>query len=331
MADSLSRFLSLTGDVVEVEDGSSRWPARLTVSTHAGPQAIDLFLGQIGGASRPERANIERRFQNPGQGRPIVVTDGRLPVLLGLWDNEQGEECGPVLALAEATRRVGRETRYSVFFNIDDLRTAEQTGWTSGSSGDGEALHYARPELFGALVALAAVEEPSRFDPGAARALIAASGLLDEDPPSSAATERARRSVSTLVRDRNFASVLGRAYGGMCAMCGLDFGLIEGAHILPVSKPGSSDDPSNGVALCSNHHRAFDKHLVYVEPVSHTIVIHPEIHDQAQTNAAAAAFVAGTYLTLTKPADPDMRPSDDFLLARYAAFDGHYAWLPDAD
>jgi len=51
-------------------------------------------------------------------------------------------------------------------------------------------------------------------------------------------------------------------YQHRCAMCGLQMGLVEAAHIVPASHPESSYETANGVALCASHHRAFDTGLV---------------------------------------------------------------------
>ncbi|MCX7309927.1 MAG: HNH endonuclease, partial [Afipia sp.] len=56
------------------------------------------------------------------------------------------------------------------------------------------------------------------------------------------------------------------AYRNRCAMCGMQLRLLDGAHILPVAEPDSTDETSNGIALCALHHRAFDKSLVTFDP-----------------------------------------------------------------
>lgn len=61
-------------------------------------------------------------------------------------------------------------------------------------------------------------------------------------------------------------------------MCGLDEGLVEGAHIYPVEAPGSADELWNGLAaLCANHHRAFDLHRVCVVPGNLRVSFHPDL------------------------------------------------------
>jgi putative restriction endonuclease len=38
--------------------------------------------------------------------------------------------------------------------------------------------------------------------------------------------------------------------------------LLDGAHILPVAEPDSTDETENGIALCALHHRAYDRALI---------------------------------------------------------------------
>jgi putative restriction endonuclease len=63
-------------------------------------------------------------------------------------------------------------------------------------------------------------------------------------------------------READFRFRVLTTYRNRCAMCGLQLGLVEAAHILPVAADGSTDETSNGVALCSLHHDAFDASLV---------------------------------------------------------------------
>ena len=54
------------------------------------------------------------------------------------------------------------------------------------------------------------------------------------------------------------------AYDHQCAMCGIQLDLVEAAHIVPHSHPQGIDVVSNGLALCSLHHRSYDLGLLYV-------------------------------------------------------------------
>lgn len=88
--------------------------------------------------------------------------------------------------------------------------------------------------------------------------------------------KRSRRVVTATARpgqNRFRFAVLGRCEG-QCVACGLAVDvLLEAAHLCSVEDDGS-DDPRNGIALCRNHHRAFDRpsFLFGVNPDSLEIV-----------------------------------------------------------
>lgn len=90
----------------------------------------------------------------------------------------------------------------------------------------------------------------------------------DEDIEDTVAAARKHALVTTrrALRAIDFAKRVLGAYEHRCAMCGVQLRLIDGAHILPVSHAGSTDETSNGVALCAIHHRAYDRGLVTFAP-----------------------------------------------------------------
>lgn len=67
-------------------------------------------------------------------------------------------------------------------------------------------------------------------------------------------------------RDVAFRRIVLEVYDYTCAACGTrlvmgDDALVEAAHIIPFSI-GRNDKPTNGLALCPNHHWAMDRHLI---------------------------------------------------------------------
>lgn len=73
--------------------------------------------------------------------------------------------------------------------------------------------------------------------------------------------KRAVKTFNQLVRDGRFAKNVLIAYGHKCAICGTQLKLVEAAHIVPV-KDNGTDEVVNGIALCANHHKAFDDGLI---------------------------------------------------------------------
>lgn len=90
--------------------------------------------------------------------------------------------------------------------------------------------------------------------------------LTTPEPEVDQVTTEPRRMVVTstrrALRDIDFRRRVLSAYDNRCAMCNIQLRLLEGAHILPVVHPDSTDVTSNGIALCVLHHRAFDRSLV---------------------------------------------------------------------
>lgn len=76
---------------------------------------------------------------------------------------------------------------------------------------------------------------------------------------------RAIRQVNQAIRKARFRQVVLEIYGHRCAICGLQLGLVEASHIVPVEH-GGTDEPVNGLALCPTHHEALDRGLVIIKP-----------------------------------------------------------------
>lgn len=83
--------------------------------------------------------------------------------------------------------------------------------------------------------------------------------------------KRERTMALRAIRDPSFRNRVMRAYENKCALCGLDLDFVSAAHIVSVGQ-GGSDETKNGVALCPNHHEAFDLGLIGFDEDYSTIV-----------------------------------------------------------
>lgn len=314
------RVAELVGESLVITDLQDGWPTLATLTTPlAGPVPIALYVSTVGVSTRGRDA-AERRFQNPGTNRPIVNVPGRELVLVGLWSEDPHVPVPrPLLVNPDAHVRVGRMTRYSVFARVATLAAASATGWAEDVSNTNETVRCFFPELLP--VAFDARDEHVAADD--VRAVIAAAGLDEEEGPAPA--ERARRTVAALVRDERFGRSVTSAYSGLCAVCDLDLGLVEGAHIYPASAPGAQDEAWNGLSLCANHHTAFDRHLVHFHPHTRAISFHPNVMEQAQARPAASALI-DTRPTLADPQNAADRPKAEMFELRYGWFAGRYEW-----
>ena len=71
--------------------------------------------------------------------------------------------------------------------------------------------------------------------------------------------------VSRLTRAANFRRKVLDAYGHRCAVTRMQLRLVDAAHIVPVAVEGSTDATTNGIALSSTMHRAFDSGLIFLD------------------------------------------------------------------
>lgn len=87
--------------------------------------------------------------------------------------------------------------------------------------------------------------------------------------------QRLLRQIRQIVRNAGFRKRVLDAYERRCAISGTQLGLVEAAHILPVSVHGSTDDVPNGLSLAPQFHRAFDCGLIFLT-TEYVMKINPE-------------------------------------------------------
>src|SRR5690606_17292203 len=87
--------------------------------------------------------------------------------------------------------------------------------------------------------------------------------------------------------------------------------LVDAAHIVPVSDPRSSDDVTNGLALCRLHHGAYDNALLGVKS-DYTVIINPHAERRLQEirlDHGLLAFKQALPVQIRLPASREARPS----------------------
>jgi len=110
------------------------------------------------------------------------------------------------------------------------------------------------------------------------------------------------------VRHTLFPAVIRSLYDDVCAVCRVhatadSASVVEAAHILPFSE-FHNDDPRNGLALCKNHHWAFD---------AGAISIGSDYTVQVSRKLAAADGFATRDAKLMLPADANCFPAVEAL------------------
>lgn len=285
-------------------------PARLRILRNGAAETIRIYIWNIshgGGARRPRE---EYRIQITGV-TAMAAEPGGKTLLLG-WDDELevfaafdlAKHAGPVAA--SPSIQIGRAA----------LEGGARNGLSPYNRGNGEIAFAVRPDYLTVYLA----EMTTLHATGAASAEVALLEQLAADPQSvddddiddTVAAPRKRGLFVTwrLLRDRNFRKRVLAAYGHGCAMCELQLGLLDAAHILPVGHPASTDKVRNGVALCALHHRAYDLSLVTFDPAYAILVSAPRLAALAAASLAGgeAGFRGGLRPTLKLPPLTKHRP-----------------------
>jgi len=151
-------------------------------------------------------------------------------------------------------------------------------------------------------------------------------GKFDAPDAANEEDELARVAETTLesgyTRSNSFRKKVVTEYDHQCAACGLRIKLpetsgnfVEAAHLIPFSQ-SHSDHPTNGIALCQNHHWAMDRHLIAPGPdhLWHTSAI---LDPRRSNGEAALQELRGLKILL--PAEEAYHPSVVALEWRIAA------------
>jgi putative restriction endonuclease len=109
------------------------------------------------------------------------------------------------------------------------------------------------------------------------------------------------------------------AYANQCAICRLkETRLLDAAHIVADVDQAGEPTVTNGLSMCSIHHRAFDQDLVGVSP-DYDVQVHPRLLDEADGPMLQLLKDAhGT--TIVLPRRATSRPDRGLLAVRFARF-----------
>lgn len=303
-------------------------PARFRVITGTKATDCTLFLWTItpGGGGPDVRPANERRIQLT-RVRTIPLEPGPR-TLLGGWSEEFG-----VYAFWDARRHVQFSTHSpSLQVTSETLETAQRVGIAT----------YLRPAATGPEVVVAVAPDAllwyienglplhnAEEDAPAAVDLAQAKtekeqSFLDQSQ-TDIQTARRYDLVQTMrtYRGSRFRSAVLRAYDYRCTVCRCSLKLVDAAHIIPVPCPESTDDVTNGLALCRLHHGAYDNGLLGVQS-DYRVIVNPENEKRlAEWNLAEGLdeFKERLPEHITPPDDWKIRPTPENLIrgleARY--------------
>lgn len=109
------------------------------------------------------------------------------------------------------------------------------------------------------------------------------------------------------------------AYANQCTICRLkETRLLDAAHIVPDRELAGDPTISNGLSLCSIHHRAFDEDLVGVSP-EYQVVVHPRLLDE-DDGPMLDLLKNAHRSTIVLPRRQASRPNRDMLAIRFDRF-----------
>lgn len=107
------------------------------------------------------------------------------------------------------------------------------------------------------------------------RRVLVTPGVIDRTLPEPApvrledelAQRYAVRETRVRLHQARFRGLVLPAYHERCAVCRLrEVRLLDAAHIVPDADPAGAAAVTNGLSLCTIHHRAFDQDLVGISP-----------------------------------------------------------------
>ena len=247
-------------------------PLRLRVFDESESHTVRIYVWNVthgGGSARPKdefRIQITglptRRFEPEPDGKTLI---------LGWW-----EEAG-VFAGFDFRRHSG-VLGFSPSLQIREhyLWDAQTKGFSPCDKGNHEiAIAFHPTFLVEYIRDLEAIHDlgrsPSEFQ---VLSNVASNPNAVNDAEIQTVAEQRRTvvvSVRRTLRKNSFQRRVLKAYNQSCAMCGIQLELIEAAHIVPVLHEKSTDETSNGVALCYLHHKAYDYALVAIADDYHVL------------------------------------------------------------
>lgn len=250
-------------------------PFRLRIYRENESYTVRIYIWNLTHGGGPARPPDEYRIQITGISRFDSEPDGRA-IILGWW-----EEAGVFAGFDYRKHSGPLGASPSIQIREQFLREAYERGFSPCDKGNREIAIAFRPSFFCEYVrSLEELHDAGkvRTDLDMLRAVAHDPFAVNDEDLSSVTTGRRRALSSVLrtLRDASFRERVLTSYGHQCAMCGLQLDLIEAAHIVPVQAPGSTDETSNGLALCVLHHRAFDKAVVSVADDYHVLVSESE-------------------------------------------------------
>ena len=292
-------------------------PARYRVYRDIDGLTVRVYIWNISHGGGARRAKDEFRIQVTGVPENTFQPEiGGKTLILGWWANDE-------IFAGFDYRRHSAHLGFSPSFQVGlpALQSAVTNRFAAHRKNTGELVITFQPDF----IRTYAQNLEELHDTGSVPTEVALLGRIATGPegvgeaeiiasvaqPRRYAVTETRRALRAL----DFSARVLSAYGHRCAMCGIQMRLLEGAHILPVLEPKSTDETSNGISLCVLHHRAYDRGLITFDS-GYTIHVSPK--KVAELRAAELAgglqrFRDNLRKVIRVPAEQISRPKPEFV------------------
>jgi len=238
-------------------------PFALVIGYREVEYAARLYIWNVTHGGGAARAPNEFRIQvtgvsgdisAPPDGQALVVGWDPIDEVFAAFDPKRHEKP----SIESPSIQISRQT----------LHAGRVAGIASQVRANGETALAFRPDLMTTYIAEQGNLHTLGEDPVVLAAVAAAAQAAPDAPPAPPDVPPERRhvlrEVLEAVRAHDFRQRVLTAYGRRCAVCGMGLELLQAAHLVPVGEPGGTDETSNGIALCSLHHDAYDRGLITV-------------------------------------------------------------------
>jgi putative restriction endonuclease len=296
------------------EAGPSTHPFKLRIFKENEGHGLLIYIWSLthgGGAARPKN---EFRIQMTGLDSKLRFIIGYKTLLLG-W--HEGLKVFVGFDVQKHRRSTSRSPSIQVHF--ETLEKAKRDQIAFQRKGNDEIAVAFLPGLFAEYVS--SQDSLHQFaasdDELAILERVVSGDVLTEESLIGLSTEREEvvKTITLRKRESDFRDRVLKAYENRCAMCDLQLRLLDAAHIIPVQEPGSNDLTCNGMALCKNHHAAYDNGVVKVDE---RYRIHPnqrKIDELAKMKATGGLemFLKALHKEINLPLLPLDRPRPEYL------------------
>lgn len=288
-------------------------PFRLATICDSAVNRVIAYIWNCTHGGGVERPSDEYRIQLTGVAPPLMEQDGWVTLLLG-WREEEN-----VFAAFDPQLHRQFSTRSpSIQIKQGTLAAADANGIAFQDKGSGEVAVAFRPDFLAFYVEHQRDLHASGQDAEALEALQTISEMPDGAASVGPQPMERQQVLSEIRRWRRSSAFRQRimiAYGKQCALCAQQLDMTIAAHIIPVSEPDSTDETSNGLALCPDHHEAYDSGLVGVFP-DFTVSLNEDRIRRLRAQGLDGGLEAFQYKLradlLLPPSDED-RPRPDYL------------------